>query len=76
MNSRAVSALVLGLLFVGLGVAGLLTGKALGRWHIFVRADDPVLYWVTVTFWVGAGTYCLVLFRRFQGASNNRWRGP
>jgi hypothetical protein len=76
MNSRAASALVLGLSFMGLGAAGLFTGKALGRWHIFVREEDPVLYWVTVALWLGAGTYCLVLFRRFMGASNNRPRGP
>jgi len=76
MNSRAASALVLGLFFVGLGAAGLLTGKALGRWHIFVREEDPVLYWTTVTIWLGAGTYCLVLFRRFLGTSSDRWKGP
>ena len=75
-NSRAASALVLGLSFAGLGVAGLLTGKALGRWHIFVRAEDPVLYWVTVTIWLGAGTYCLLLFRRFLGASTSDRRAP
>ena len=75
MNSRAASALVLGLFFTALGAAGLFTGKALGRWHIFVREEDPVLYWVTVALWLGAGTYCLVLFRRFLGASNNRRRG-
>jgi len=72
MNSRAAAALVLGLFFMGLGVAGLLTGNAIGRWHIFVREEDPVLYWVTVTIWVGAGTYCLLLFWRFLGASNDR----
>ena len=76
MNSRAVSALVAALFFAGLGLAGLVTGKALGRWHFFDREEDPVLYWVTVTIWVGAGTYCLVLFRRFLRTSNNHWRGP
>lgn len=76
MNSRAASALVLGLCFIGLGIAGLLTGKALGRWHIFVREGDPVLYWLTVAIWLGAGTCCLVLFRRFLGGSNDRRKGP
>jgi len=75
MNSRAASALVAALFFMGLGVAGLLTGKAMGRWHIFVREEDPVFFWVTVTIWLGVGTYCLVLFRRFLGASNNRRQG-
>ena len=76
MNSRAASALVAALVFMGLGVGGLLTGRALGRWHIFVREEDPVLYWVTTAFWVGAGTYCFVLFRRFLDTSNNRRRAP
>ena len=75
MNSRAASALVAALFFMGLGVAGLLTGKAMGRWHIFVREEDPVFFWVTVTIWLGVGTYCLVLFRRFLRASNNRRQG-
>lgn len=76
MNSRAASALALALLFMGLGAAGLLTGKAIGRWHIFLREEDPLLFWVTVTIWLGAGTFCLALFRRFLGASKDRWRGP
>jgi hypothetical protein len=59
------SPLVAGLIFLAIGLVGLVTGRVLAgyihREPFLVRRDSPVAFWLGVVLWVGGGVFLLAL---------------
>jgi hypothetical protein len=68
IDTGFVSPLIVGLLFVCAGVAGIFTGKHITKGRItsigpeFIgRKESPIIFWLHVATSIGCGTFLLVL---------------
>jgi hypothetical protein len=60
MHDKRSVAVLAGIVFIGLGVRGIVTGKVLIRGGTISRAKEPRWFWLEVSVWVGGGAFMLL----------------